>query len=640
MFAPPRPALTGNPLQAVTDHDAYEISLPFVNDLSAYRALFEAYPNIANAMDYATLPADYQEALWAEIDAAETLGYAHADPPDGYSDTPPYTWDKEVPRAEAIVFYGVKVAHALKHEIARTFPWRLTSYSEEELRSLLDPEELFEFWSYVGSTYNAKWSFSVDHSPYDCYGFVGPVVASASSAVGAISNILLSIGEQYRHSGGGDTVESGTSPKDSWNGQRIAWNGCSYASSFSRAWMRSVNIPAQGLVGWWGGTTHHTTTYPGTGTDGVGSVLVHADDLYNSNFNQWSFDRLMSMDYWNTNVFIYDPYPSTENTTERQYHTTAPSYKKQMLRPSDTALTNFASSSYGFPVTLETYRFLFDIYDEQALVDQHYDDLVSITGEAGLGTEGGLYGKRNEDNTGPTLPVTETTSGDIHLSTPGEQWSYNNHSGGTIYIEADNVEVSHCIIDGGGLYKGIIVDDDLTGVQIQRCEIFDCATVAIEGAPLLIERCHIHDNEQSALWVTGTTGSGAGGLWGTGHTYVNKNYIVDNGTVSPGYGSVTAGATTPIILRLNTIKMGATDTAAVASSASVSKLLVDWNWLDGGVYTVKSIDTTEGLHITNNLFGRNAGTGLCLETNTIGTWARNRYEDDLSPALITDTAPL
>lgn len=331
MFALPLPPDDADVAQAASDADVSS------NPLRApYVALMRGQPGILAAMDYANLPADCRTGIWGAIDdyisgGTSTHSYPGdsdwaVDPqqyytvevddfgmPPSYDITlpatnPPFSLlgdgplhnppliDKEtyqqmqvsLTRAQAIETFGAKVAHALYHEIQGTFPWRLGSYSNENLSGLFDPNELFK------QSTTSEWDLDaspavvlrwiMDHIPQEAYDLAVVALNNPLTPFEALADIQDNLMGETRHHVNADanwmiklkdifypSVHGGLTVDNEW----ISRNGCHSGKLMFNALARSVNIPAIGVYDWHWQGSHSAMAFPT-----VDRMFVHGDDCY------------------------------------------------------------------------------------------------------------------------------------------------------------------------------------------------------------------------------------------------------------------------------------------------------------------------------------------------------------------------
>ncbi len=299
------------------------------SEVNTYYQYLSDNPLIVDAIDYCdgagtspNLPQAVRDALWQKFE------YAQANPSEGTA--PVADWADYTSRvgygvrfaccleeeeyggriiygtlAELIDSYSSKVAHAVWVDVADFFPWKLSQYDEQNLRYLLDPEEIWqtnptpERYTRGGAGYadfttpdvggNYVESFAaVDHSPRDAWLFAyGSTVGDAKSPRTAAQRIMHRLGETRHHSGcdakfsltirefwssennrkrsyelGNPAspsdpcyIDPGSLPSDT---KYTARSGCNDRAVATMALMRAVNIPTYYITGTAGGSSGHS----------------------------------------------------------------------------------------------------------------------------------------------------------------------------------------------------------------------------------------------------------------------------------------------------------------------------------------------------------------------------------------------
>jgi len=325
------------------------------SEVNTYYQYASDNPLIVEAMDYCTdgnasvaeISQAGRDAIWEKFEYVQAnpgTGIVEIAPPPQYLATDAYqnrftccldeaaydTGDLGLTLSQMIDTYSSIVAHALWLDITDRFPWKLTDYSEEELRTILDPDKIWRTehspttYAEVGyhswttpappsnryNGYYAGQSALIDNSPRDLFDVASSLVGTPNSPRTA-SQRILAIGAETVHVGGGTQCEWGTwrdpdtilTVKE-WFSQEntrifiaeqidpdqacitINNNGAKYIARFGcndRAAMliglhRSINIPAYYITGAAEASTGHSSFVLPT----VGLTLGHADDITNT----------------------------------------------------------------------------------------------------------------------------------------------------------------------------------------------------------------------------------------------------------------------------------------------------------------------------------------------------------------------
>ncbi len=143
----------------------------------------------------------------------------------------------------------------------------------------------------------------------------------------------------------------------------------------------------------------------------------------------------------------------------------------------------------------------------------------------------------------------------------------------------------------------------------------------------------------SRQWGRRVQSRGAGGP-----TLVEYSFIEKLGTKDGSHadGNQTRGGSN-ITFRYNNIWMPSPGTsnypgspyksnAAAMHCCGISDLVYEYNWLNGGNYTVycqTSGENVSGIRVRNNLFGRDYNFGV--KSGTCDEWSGNRWKDTLEP---------
>ena len=619
MFASPRPSLSTDAQDWVDEFDAYTFTTPA--SAAPYRSVVVAQPSIADAMDFAAMDQDLKDGIMDAIEATVETGYvADTGEPSNYSYDYPtypsaYPSSLNLTRPEAIATHSAKVAHALWLEVNGTLPWRLSDYSEAELRLLLDPEAslLYHLWDLNGGT-PAQFPTFCDHSPKLIYDKAASYVGSAKNRTEALAS-LIEWGELFSHSPYPNGYCSAHIGDVDRVGDRLARGGCPYASRLMAAAARSVNIPAQVYEGKYNGGFHTNVAFPRmSSSDGL--VLSHGDDLYTADVvGMPSTVRCCPYSDWLANV-----YPLSQPELDVQ------SVRRKVLRTTQwinsnikSAFTTPSNGWYYISGGIGNYGNHFPPYLTLSEQAGFYDSLVALTGVDGMPE------KPDATNTGTSGSLTGTSGRTI--STPGTLVEDEDITG-TLTINAANVTISNCRISGT---NGVVVNSGIQNATIVDCEITGCTLAGVTGMPAIIRRCYFHGNTGNDIALTGTGYSGA--------TTAVDYCCIDTG--SNGYAVRITSPSENVQVRWSTIVSTASVPAIFSESLPAGEVWIWQNWISGGTYAILQTVASGTLVINTNRFGRTSTSGIFQ--NSAGgppLWYINTYEDDGSAADSTDTAPL
>jgi hypothetical protein len=232
-------------------------------------------------------------------------------------------------------------------------------------------------------------------------------------------------------------------------------------------------------------------------------------------------------------------------------------------------------------------------------------------------------------NTGVPAGVTLTPSGGLKITTPGAVISGLNISG-TVTIDAPNVTLKDCIIQGTGWYQ-VKIEPGISGTTVKNCTI----NAGGNGTnPYAL--CGIGDNGSNSTFLNNNISNFEHGISlinsGGNGDLIQGNYIHDffaPSSISPHYDGIEInGPESNVTITGNTIINNQTQTSAIMIDnyfGSISNINVNNNRLVGGAYTI-FVDaqfgggSIIGVKITNNRLGKGQW----------GYFATNRT----SPALI------
>jgi hypothetical protein len=233
-------------------------------------------------------------------------------------------------------------------------------------------------------------------------------------------------------------------------------------------------------------------------------------------------------------------------------------------------------------------------------------------------------------NTGPTDPGALVPSGSRTVTSDGAVLE-NLDVSGKVTIDADNVTLRNFRIHGSTTV-GIEILNGHRGIVIEDGEIYDVGT-GIKGVGYTGRRLYIHDCQND-----GTKAQGTGGP-----TLVEYCFIEKLGMESGAHadGNQTIGGSN-VTFRYNNIWMPAPGTPNYPGSPYKSNatfhydnsetnknMVVEYNWLNGGNYTIycQESGTGSSVYVRHNLFGRDNKFGIRYPSRVCTEWTNNRYED-------------
>lgn len=231
-----------------------------------------------------------------------------------------------------------------------------------------------------------------------------------------------------------------------------------------------------------------------------------------------------------------------------------------------------------------------------------------------------ISGFPDATSTGVPAGVILTPSGGLVINTPGVVIEGLDIRG-MVTINADNVTLKNCKITSGG-WAVVNITSGSTGVVIENCEINGLNAEGVRGisGQGTFLRNNIH-NTEDGIYVTGS------------NTLIQDNYIHDlqSDWSGPHYDGIAIdGGVSNIVIRHNTVINSHDQTSALMIDnyfGSVSNVIVDNNWLEGGGYTVYSDGnfkggTISGVSFTDNYLVKGS-YGYSLIRNNSPVWEGN-----------------
>ena len=239
-----------------------------------------------------------------------------------------------------------------------------------------------------------------------------------------------------------------------------------------------------------------------------------------------------------------------------------------------------------------------------------------------LPAPGSTFG--TDANGNPNNGARVNSDGSVTIIKDGTVIDGYNLTNGAI-IEANNATIKRCEISDGNFF-GVKIKENTpyTRTLIEDCEIQGSSVYGIFGHDFTALRLNIHDIGQDGINASG------------GNGMVLDCYIHDLGTTPGAHADgIQISLGNGWVIRGNNIDLTKSANAAVFAATDfgrIDNLIIDGNWMDGGNYTVYSVDKDVGygaptnVVISNNFFGHNYVYRIAALEGTVA-WADNRWED-------------
>jgi hypothetical protein len=234
--------------------------------------------------------------------------------------------------------------------------------------------------------------------------------------------------------------------------------------------------------------------------------------------------------------------------------------------------------------------------------------------------------KPGPTNTGPTDRAALKPSSSINITTDGAVVE-NVAVTGKIAVTANNVTIRNFTIDASGKSYGIETGGS-NNITIEHGEIFNMSSAAIFGMGFTARYLDIHDSDGD-----GVKAQGGGG----GPVLLENNWLhhLGKGDCAHADGNQTRKAVSDIVYRYNNCDIPVTVPIPYKSNACfmlqeaegpVKSFLIEYNWLNGGNYTIYCVPNTT---VNGNRFGRDYRFGIDQGCNK---WTNNVWDDTGQPA--------
>ena len=239
-----------------------------------------------------------------------------------------------------------------------------------------------------------------------------------------------------------------------------------------------------------------------------------------------------------------------------------------------------------------------------------------------LPASGSTFG--TDANGNPNNGARVNSDGSVTIFKDGTVIDGYNLSNGVI-IEANNATIKRCEISGGG-YWGVKInyDNNYKGTLIEDCEIQGSSSYGIYGHDFTALRLNIHDIGEDGINASGGNGT------------VLDCYIHDLGTAPGAHADgIQISSGSGWVIRGNNFALPSTSNSSIfigTDFGRIDNVIIDSNWMDGGNYTIYSVDKSVGygaptnVVISNNLFGHDYKYGIADLNGTV-SWTNNRWED-------------
>lgn len=209
------------------------------------------------------------------------------------------------------------------------------------------------------------------------------------------------------------------------------------------------------------------------------------------------------------------------------------------------------------------------------------------------------FTKPTAENTGPTNPgIITPYTGPTNITTPGT--TLENFSAGLLRIQANNVTLRNCIIDGNNSTSyGVQATYGATGLLVEHCEFRRQASAGFYGGGGIVRNSYFHDQV-------------ADGIKPTGNLTIQSNYFecMGNGTNPSAHADgiqMTGGSN--VVIEGNNLALrkyppvpGCKNSIGIIIQTHnpIDNVSVRYNWLNGGSYTQYFTDKGEGFGAPTN----------------------------------------
>src|SRR5262245_51656015 len=151
---------------------------------------------------------------------------------------------------------AAKLAHIFVLEVRRAVPWRLASYSSEDLKALFNV-----------CRYDCT-HVVLDHSPRVAWDVLKQKIDLA--ALVGQAETMIAILQHIRDFIHGSGVDTSIATLEEMSTEKIARLGCHSTARYSTALAQAINIPGNIVVGYYAGSPHSSVLFKITN-----QVLAH-----------------------------------------------------------------------------------------------------------------------------------------------------------------------------------------------------------------------------------------------------------------------------------------------------------------------------------------------------------------------------
>lgn len=307
-------ALSGCSAAPLEERVIENCTLTFPSDLvlKPYADALKENANILQATQLCTAAPSLQQLFWDTLKLAEETNTAPSNTvPASFNHLAPKQYFMDITVTEAEQIQAAYLAHALWIDQSGILPWKLADYQAEELKTLFNPKNHFEWYQEKG-TYQI--GYLLDHSPAIALSTAQKTVDidSLTDQKSTIIDFVKKL-RHFRHGTPGAKNSKGeTYCSDSqliptleeMDKEKISRFGCKSMASYTCSLAMAYNIPCETTEGYYDGIGHRTALLKSTE-----QVLAHGDHVYVHYLLNTPSEKLLdNYQFWEEEILNHPAY--------------------------------------------------------------------------------------------------------------------------------------------------------------------------------------------------------------------------------------------------------------------------------------------------------------------------------------------
>lgn len=312
-------AISGCTADPIEERVIENCTLTFPSDpgLKPYIGTLKENATILQATRLCTAAPSLQQLFWDKLKLAEETNTAPSNTvPASFNNLAPKQYFMDITVTEAEQIQAAYLAHALWIDQSGVLPWKLTDYQPEELNTLFNPKNHFEWFQKKG-TYQI--GYLLDHSPASSLSIAQKTVDidSLTDQKSTIINFVKKL-RHFRHATPGIKnskaevycFDSEIIPTlEEMDKEKISRFGCKSMASYACSLAIAYNIPCETTDGYYDGIGHRTALLKSTE-----QVLAHGDHVYGHYLLNTPSEKLLdNYQFWEEEILTHPAYSGLDS---------------------------------------------------------------------------------------------------------------------------------------------------------------------------------------------------------------------------------------------------------------------------------------------------------------------------------------